>query len=59
MLARRQEVMQALHLPNCLCRSVDVTDLTAMQAAIREAESQRQKQEDARKARQKKLGSPT
>ena len=26
---------------------------------IREAESQRQKQEDARKARQKKLGSPT
>lgn len=38
MLARRKEVMEALNLPNCLCRSVDVTDLSAMQAAIKEAE---------------------
>ena len=30
--------MEQLNLPNCLCRSVDVTDLAAMQAAIREAE---------------------
>lgn len=39
MLARRQDAMEALHLPNCLCRSVDVTDLTAMEAAVREAEA--------------------
>ena len=38
LLARRREVMEQLNLPNCLCRSVDVTDLAAMQAAIREAE---------------------
>ena len=36
MLARRKEVMEELNLPNCLCRSVDVTDLSAMQAAIKE-----------------------
>ena len=39
MLARRKEVMEELNLPNCLCRSVDVTDLSAMQAAIKEAEA--------------------
>ena len=39
MLARRQDVMEELHLPNCLCRGVDVTDLTAMEGAIREAEA--------------------
>ena len=38
LLARRREVMEQLNLPNCLCRSVDVTDLAAMQAAICEAE---------------------
>lgn len=38
LLARRREAMEQLNLPNCLCRSVDVTDLAAMQAAIREAE---------------------
>lgn len=26
MLARRQDIMEALNLPNCLCRGVDVTD---------------------------------
>ena len=38
MLARRREVMEELNLPNSLCRSVDVTDLEAMQSAVREAE---------------------
>ena len=39
MLARRQDVMEELHLPNCLCRGVDVTYLSAMEGAIREAEA--------------------
>ena len=39
MPARRQDVMEELHLPNCLCRGVDVTDPTAMEGAIREAET--------------------
>lgn len=39
MLARRKEIMEALNLPNCLCRSVDVTDKEGMEAAIREAEA--------------------
>ena len=39
MLARRQDRVEARHLPNCLCRSVDVTDLAAMEAAVREAEA--------------------
>ena len=30
--------MEELNLPNSLCRSVDVTDLEAMQSAVREAE---------------------
>lgn len=39
MLARRREIMEELKLPNCICRSVDVTDFSAMQAAIKEAEA--------------------
>ena len=39
MLARRKEVMEQLGLPNTICRSVDVTDLQAMQEAIQEAEA--------------------
>lgn len=39
MLARRQNIMESLALPNTICRSVDVTDSKAMEAAIREAES--------------------
>lgn len=38
MLARRKEIMEELNLPNCMCRSVDVTDLQGMEKAIREAE---------------------
>lgn len=40
MLARRREEMEKLNLPDCICHSVDVTDLSAMQAAIRGAEAQ-------------------
>ena len=40
LLSRRQQLMEALQLPNALCRSVDVTDLTEMKAAIEEAEKQ-------------------
>lgn len=39
MLARRQAVMEELGLPQTICRSVDVTDLKAMETAIREAEA--------------------
>lgn len=38
MLARRKEIMEELNLPNCICRSVDVTDLQGIEKAIREAE---------------------
>ncbi|QFU21213.1 SDR family oxidoreductase [Shewanella eurypsychrophilus] len=38
LLARRVEPMQALKLENALCISVDVTDATAMKAAIATAE---------------------
>lgn len=38
MLARRKEIMEKLNLPNCMCRSVDVTDLQGIEKAIREAE---------------------
>lgn len=38
LLSRRLEEMEALNLPNSLCKSVDVTDLEAMKAAIIEAE---------------------
>lgn len=38
LLSRRLEEMEALNLPNSLCKSVDVTDLEAMKVAIVEAE---------------------
>lgn len=39
LLARRIEPMQALNLPDTLCKSVDVTDREAFTAAIKEAEA--------------------
>ena len=39
LLARRVDQMEALNLPNTLCRKVDVTDATAFEAAVREAEA--------------------
>ena len=38
LLARRVEAMEALNLPNTLCRKVDVTDVEAIAAAVEEAE---------------------
>ena len=38
LLARRVEKMEALNLPNAMCRKVDVTDLDGFTAAVREAE---------------------
>ncbi|PSU99488.1 SDR family oxidoreductase [Photobacterium leiognathi] len=38
LLARRVERMEAMNLPNTLCRAVDVTDAQAIQAAVAEAE---------------------
>jgi len=38
LLARRQDRLEALGLPNTLCRSLDVTDRAAMLAAVQEAE---------------------
>ena len=38
LLARRVEAMEALNLPNTLCRKVDVTDVKAIAAAVAEAE---------------------
>ncbi|HIF9346357.1 TPA: SDR family oxidoreductase [Photobacterium damselae] len=38
LLARRLDRLEALALPNTLCRQVDVTDLQALQNAIAEAE---------------------
>jgi len=40
LLARRLEQLQALDLPNTLCRAVDVTDRDAMRLAVSEAEQQ-------------------
>ena len=40
LLARRVERLEALGLPDALCRRVDVTDRSAIVAAIREAEAQ-------------------
>lgn len=40
LLARRVERLEALGLPNCLCRHVDVTDLSSFQEAVDEAEAQ-------------------
>lgn len=39
MIARRKNLMTELNLPNCLCKSVDVTDREVMEQAIREAEA--------------------
>lgn len=39
LLARRLERIEALALPNALCRQVDVTDAEAFRGAIREAEA--------------------
>lgn len=38
LLARRVEKMQALNLPNTLCRNVDVRDKVSFESAVREAE---------------------
>ncbi|MCG3864829.1 MULTISPECIES: SDR family oxidoreductase [unclassified Photobacterium] len=38
LLARRVERMEAMNLPNTLCREVDVTDAQAIQVAVAEAE---------------------
>lgn len=38
LLARRIEKLEALNLPNTLCRNVDVTDVKSFEAAIVEAE---------------------
>ena len=40
LLARRVERLHALDLPNCLNREVDITDRTAVLAAVQEAETQ-------------------
>lgn len=39
LLARRIEKMEALALPNCMCKKVDVTDKEEFEAAVREAEA--------------------
>lgn len=39
LLARRLDRMQALALPNCLCRAVDVSNREAFAAAVKEAEA--------------------
>ena len=38
LMARRIELMEAMNLPNALCKEVDVLDLEGMKAAISEAE---------------------
>ncbi len=40
LLARRVDRLEALQLPNTLCRQVDVTDAEVFSAAIKEAEAQ-------------------
>ncbi len=40
LLSRRVEPMEALNLPNAMCRSVDVMDLDSFKNAIAEAEAQ-------------------
>ena len=39
LIARRLERLQALELPNCLCRAVDIRDRSALVAAVNEAEA--------------------
>lgn len=38
LLARRLDRLQALNLPDTLCKAVDITDRTALLAAVKEAE---------------------
>lgn len=38
LMARRVELMEAMNLPNAICKEVDVLDLEGMKAAISEAE---------------------
>lgn len=38
LLARRVELLEELNLPNCICKSVNVTDISAIRTAIFEAE---------------------
>lgn len=38
LLARRVEQMEQMKLPNCLCKKVDITDVSSFQKAIDEAE---------------------
>ncbi len=40
LIARRVEKIEALGLPNALCRKVDITNADALKAAIQEAETQ-------------------
>lgn len=40
LLARRVEMIEGLNLPNTMCRKVDVTDVDAFKAAIKEAEAE-------------------
>lgn len=40
LLARRVEKMEALNLPNTICKKVDVTDFEAFEEAVREAEKE-------------------
>ncbi|WP_374828814.1 SDR family oxidoreductase [Paenochrobactrum pullorum] len=39
LLARRLEIMEALHLPHTLCKAVDVTDRAGLIEAVKQAES--------------------
>lgn len=39
LLARRVEKMEEMNFPNTMCRKVDVTDIEAFEAAVREAEA--------------------
>jgi NADP-dependent 3-hydroxy acid dehydrogenase YdfG len=40
LLARNIQALESLHLPNSVCAEVDVTDLSAVQSAIEQAEQQ-------------------
>jgi len=40
LLARRLDRLEALNLPNCLCESVDITDRSAVEAAVTKAEAE-------------------
>ncbi len=40
LLARRIELVEAMNLPNAICKKVDVTDKSAFESAVRQAEEQ-------------------